>query len=77
LYTFVANNKYDTFVYKCMNQEEKESIIAKLEEIRDYTHPNQDELRNKIQIVIWDIQELDHIPEVHPEPILDSKNLDL
>ena len=60
-----------------MNQEEKESLIAKLEEIADDTHPNQDELRNRIQVVIWDIQELDHIPEVHPEPTLDSKNLDL
>jgi len=51
-----------------MNQEEKGSLIAKLEEIADDTHPNQDELRNRIQVVIWDIQELDHIPEVHPEP---------
>jgi len=60
-----------------MNKEEKGSLIAKLEEIRDDTYPNQDELRNKIQVVIWDIRELDFVPEVHPEPTLDSKNVDL
>ena len=51
-----------------MNQEEKESIIAKLQEIGDDTHPNQDELRNKIQIVIWDIEELDSVKELYPDP---------
>ena len=37
---------------------EQDSIIAKLSEIRDDTHPNQDELRNKIQVVIFEVERL-------------------